>query len=368
MQDIFSSVYKGKKVLVTGHTGFKGSWLVIWLNNLGAEVIGYSLEPPTHPNMFDTLDIGKKIININGDVRDENNLKKVFKKYEPEIVFHLAAQPLVRASYNKPRLTYETNVMGTVNILESVRQTDSIKVCMIITSDKCYENREQDAGYTETDPMGGFDPYSSSKGCAELVVSSYLRSFPMLGRSQAAVSSVRAGNVIGGGDWGEDRLIPDCVKALSQNKDILVRNPLSVRPWQFVLEPLSGYLWLGALMFKKDSEFSGAWNFGSDDVRSFTVEEVVRKIVELWGEGKYRVKGDHIYHEAGQLVLDITKARQYLGWQPVYKIDEALVKTINWYKKYYKERNDMYSYTLHQIRDYITDADRQGLQWNKVYK
>ena len=366
MKEIFNSIYKGKRVLVTGHTGFKGSWLMSWLIDLGAEIIGCSLEPPTQPNLFEVMRLENKIVHITGDVRDEGYLKKIFNKYKPEFVFHMAAQPLVRLSFREPKLTYETNIMGTVNVLEAVRLTKSVKVCMVITSDKCYENKEHDIGYRETDPMGGFDPYSSSKGCAELVVSAYLRSFFSSGEDHAVISSVRAGNVIGGGDWGEDRLVPDCIKALAQNQDILIRNPLSVRPWQFVLEPLSGYLWLGALMYTKGRAFSGPWNFGSDESSTFTVEDIVKKTIELWGGGNYKVKIDARYHEAKQLMLDIAKARQYLGWEPVYKIDKSLLKTVNWYKKYYKEKNDIYSYTLHQIRDYVMDAEKLGIQWSRT--
>jgi CDP-glucose 4,6-dehydratase len=366
MDTVFNSVYKDKKVLVTGHTGFKGSWLTTWLIDLGAEIIGFSLEPPTHPNLFEVMGLGDKIVHVEGDVREKDYLLEIFNKYNPEFIFHMAAQPLVRFSYNEPKLTYETNIMGTVNVLEAVRLTKSIKVCAVITSDKCYENKEHDIGYRETDPMGGFDPYSSSKGCAELVVSAYLKSFFSSGDDHAIISSVRAGNVIGGGDWGEDRLIPDCIKALSQNQDILIRSPQAVRPWQFVLEPLSGYLWLGALMYSKGKEFSGPWNFGSDDNMPLTVEEVVRKTIELWGEGNYKVQRDTRYHETKQLMLDITKAKFYLKWEPVYKIDKALEKTLDWYKKYYKGKNDIYSYTLHQIRNYVMDAKKLGMQWSGV--
>jgi len=249
----FNNIYNGKRVLVTGHTGFKGGWLSLWLKELRAEVIGYSLDPPTSPSFFEAVDLKNKLIHITGDVRDEKHLLSVFKKYQPEFVFHLAAQPLVRLSYKDPKLTYETNIMGTVNVLESVRKTKSARVCIIVTTDKCYENKEWIYGYRETDPMGGYDPYSSSKGCAELVTAAYRSSFfnpKDYGKShRVAPSSARAGNVIGGGDWAEDRLIPDCIRTLSQNKIINIRNPQATRPWQYILEPLSGYLLLGSKMY-----------------------------------------------------------------------------------------------------------------------
>jgi CDP-glucose 4,6-dehydratase len=370
MEKIFNSVYKGKRVLITGHTGFKGSWLTSWLLLLGAEVIGYSLEPDYEPNLFETIELQKKIIHITGNVIDEEHLLYVFRRYKPDFVFHLAAQPLVRYSYREPRLTYETNVMGTVNILEAIRKTKSVKVCVVITSDKCYENREWVFGYRETDPMGGYDPYSSSKGCTELVVAAYRKSFFIDSSKYSrkhiiALSSVRAGNVIGGGDWGEDRLIPDCVRALSQNRKILIRNPEAIRPWQFVLEPLSGYLWLAALMYQNSREFSDAWNFGPFENCIYNVEEVVKKIIELWGKGEYEVKPDSKYHEGKLLKLDISKSRFYLDWKPIYNIDEALEKTMRWYNKYYKENANMFNYTLKQIKEYVGRAKKQGISWSQ---
>lgn len=370
MKGTFNSVYRGKKVLVTGHTGFKGSWLTSWLINLEAEVIGYSLEPPTQPNLFEIIEIGNKIIHITGDVRDEEHLLKVFNKYKPEFVFHLAAQPLVRLSYQESKLTYETNVIGTVNILEAAKKTESVKVCIIITSDKCYENKEWIFGYREIDPMGGYDPYSSSKGCAELVVNAYRMSFfnpeEYGDMHQVALSSVRAGNVIGGGDWGEDRLIPDCVKAFSKNQRILIRNPDATRPWQFILELLSGYLWLGVLMYQDGKKFSGAWNFGPRGNDVLTVEEVVKKAIRFWGRGEYKVVRDAKYHEGEQLKLDISKALFCLKWKPIYKTDKALENTMAWYKKYYKKDKDIYGYILNQIKEYIKDARKHGLEWSQT--
>ncbi len=365
---LFGSVYRDKRVLITGHTGFKGSWLTLWLLELGAEVAGYSLEPPTEPNLFEILGLQEKITHIIGDVRDEQKLKYTFKEYKPEIVFHLAAQPLVRISYKEPKLTYETNVIGTVNLLEAVRDTESVGVVLNITSDKCYENKEWVYGYRENDPMGGYDPYSSSKGCAELVTSAYRKSFlnpEDYGKTHnVALASVRAGNVIGGGDWGEDRLIPDCIRALTKNEPIPIRYPKATRPWQYVLEPLSGYLWLGALMLANGKTYSDGWNFGQNTEDILTVEEVVKEVLSLWGEGKYRFNKESVLHEASLLKLDISKARSALRWRPVYGVKEAMEKTIFWYKKHYEEgSNDIYEYTANQIKDYINTAQSYNLEW-----
>mgnify|MGYP001112907835 CR=1 FL=1 len=359
MDNYFKDVYKNKKVLVTGHTGFKGSWLSLWLLKLGANVIGYSLEPPTQPNLFDSIKLKNKITHILGDLRDENHLFNVFEKYKPEFVFHLAAQPLVRLSYTEPKLTYETNIIGTINVLEAVRKTDSVRVCVVITTDKCYENKEWVYGYRETDPMGGYDPYSSSKACAELIVSAYRNSFfnpkDYDKIHNIALSSVRAGNVIGGGDWGEDRLIPDCVKTLSKNKIINIRNPQATRPWQYVLEPLSGYLLLGSKMYKDGKRYSSAWNFGPNDNDIITVEEIVKSVIKKWGNGDYKVNMSSQPHEASLLKLDTSKARTFLGWKPVYNVCEAIKRTINWYKYFYKSvgKEKLYKITVNDISDYI---------------
>jgi len=359
MYNNFQSAYKGKKILITGHNGFKGSWLSLWLKELGADVIGYSLEPPTEPNLFGALSLNKKIIHIIGDVRDEKNLFSIFKKYKPEFVFHLAAQPLVRLSYTEPKLTYETNIMGTINVLEVVRKTNSVKVCIVITTDKCYENKEWIYGYREIDPMGGYDPYSSSKACAELVVSAYRNSFfnpKDYGKMHnVALSSARAGNVIGGGDWGEDRLIPDCVKTLSQNKIINIRNPQATRPWQYVLEPLNGYLLLGSKMYKDGAKYSSAWNFGPNDENIITVDELVKLVIKNWGSGIYKVDNYNYPHEADLLKLDISKARTFLGWNPIYNIYETIERTINWYKNFYNDvgKEKLCEITLSEIWDYI---------------
>lgn len=355
----YNNIYNGKKVLVTGHTGFKGGWLSLWLKELGAKVIGYSLDPTTQPSFFEAIDLKNKLIHIIGDVRDENHLLSVFGKHQPEFIFHLAAQSLVRFSYEEPQLTYETNVMGTVNVLEAIRKSKSVRAAVIITSDKCYENKEWIYGYRENDSVGGYDPYSSSKGCAELVVSAYRNSFFNPKDSgkihNIALSSVRAGNVIGGGDWGGDRLISDCVKTLSQNKIINIRNPQATRPWQYVLEPLNGYLLLGSKMYKDGVKYSSAWNFGPNGNDIITVEEIVKSVIKNWGKGEYKVDISRQPHEAGFLKLETSKARIFLGWKPAYEIYETINRTINWYKYFYNgiEKEKLYKITVKEIWDYI---------------
>ena len=354
----FASIYNGKRALVTGHTGFKGSWLSIWLRELGAEVIGYSVEPPSVPNNFEACNLGSKITHIHGDVRDWEHLLETFNEHRPEFVFHLAAQPLVRHSYADPHTTYETNVMGTINLLEAVRQTKSVRAVVNVTSDKCYENREWVWGYRENDPMGGHDPYSSSKGCAELVTSAYLRSFFLSddyeNRHNVALASVRAGNVIGGGDWGADRLVPDCVRALSEGREIIIRNPNAIRPWQHVLEPLSGYLLLGAKLWYNGPKYSGAWNFGPMDSEIWTVKDVMKETIRCWGEGSYRIEKQGNPPEAHWLKLDCSKARIDLQWKPRYTFKQALEKTVEWYKKFYQgsKAADMLKFTRKQIEGY----------------
>ena len=358
---MFKSTYRDKKVLLTGHTGFKGAWLSLWLTMLEAEVIGYSLDPPSEPNLFQAIGLEKDLTHIRGDICDPKHIQEVFAEHEPDIVFHLAAQPLVRYSYNEPRLTYETNVMGTVNVLEAVRQTQSVRMVVNITSDKCYENREWVWGYREHDPMGGRDPYSSSKGCAELVTSAYLHSFfspeDYDKTHHVAMASVRAGNVIGGGDWGTDRLIPDCVRALSRGKDILIRYPNAIRPWQHVLEPLSGYLLLGVKLWEHGPKFSGGWNFGPMDVEVLSVEDIVKQVCQVWGKGKYTIENRNQPHEAHSLKLDCSKARIKLGWRPKYSVQQALQHTVEWYRKFYEgdSQRQIKEFTLEQIEKYVRD-------------
>jgi CDP-glucose 4,6-dehydratase len=360
--------YKNKKVLVTGHTGFKGSWLSIWLKELGAGVVGYSLEPETQPNNYLACDLKDQIIHVTGDVRDLDHLIKVFKTYKPQYVFHLAAQALVRRSYSDPKLTFDTNVGGTINMLEAVRLTPSVRIFINITSDKCYENREWVWGYRENDPMGGHDPYSASKGCAELAFHAYLKSF--FGKKSSrkiGLASVRAGNVIGGGDWAEDRLIPDCVRALIKDEPIGIRNPRAIRPWQHVLEPLGGYLWLGALLNKYPEKYSGPWNFGPGDDDHLPVEKVVSRFIEFWGSGTWKSlsKSQSSLHEATTLRLCCDKARTFLRWSNVLNIDDCLSMTAGWYRKYYEGdgRKNMFSVCRDQIRRYVQIAKKHNLDW-----
>ncbi len=349
--------YKNKKVLITGHTGFKGSWLAFWLHNLKADVYGYSLAPPTDPCLFEILNLSGKINHNSGDILDSEKLNLLFQEIQPEIVFHLAAQPIVRRSYIIPKLTYETNVIGTINVLEAIRNTKSVKSAVVVTSDKCYENTASINGYRESDPMGGYDPYSSSKGCTELVVSAYRKSFYNVSKygdqHQVAIASARAGNVIGGGDWAEDRLIPDCAKSISRDEEIIIRNPVAVRPWQHVLEPLAGYLLLGRQLFLNGSEYSSAWNFGPNEEDAISVEEVVRGIIKEWGRGSFRIEADKIFHEEKYLKLNIDKAKNLLGWNPAYSVSEAIDKTTDWYKNYYDHKEiDIVDFTRSQIEEY----------------
>jgi CDP-glucose 4,6-dehydratase len=352
---IFKDIYRGKTVLITGHTGFKGSWLSIWLKELGAKVVGYSLNPSTSEDNFVLSGLNNRIIDIRGDVRDLDKLKKVFKEHKPEFVFHLAAQPLVRLSYEMPLATYETNVMGTLNVLEAIRASSSVKAGIMITTDKCYENKEQIWGYRETDALGGYDPYSSSKGCAEILIASYRNSYfnpKQYELHQKAIASVRAGNVIGGGDWSKDRLIPDAVRALMNDEPINIRNPHSTRPWQFVLEPLYGYLLLASKMYEGGISYSSAWNFGPNEDNLVAVNKVVDCMIRCWGRGSYKIleNDTNLKHEAALLSLDCTKAKTYLNWKPTYDIENALRLTVDWYK-HYKEI-DVYELCAQQIKNY----------------
>lgn len=349
--DCFNGIYKDKTVLITGHTGFKGSWLSIWLIELGAKVIGYALDPYTEKDNFILAGVGNKVTDIRGDIRDFKKLNDVFQKYRPEFVFHLAAQPLVGASYKKPLETFETNVMGTINILDAIRHCVSVKTGIIVTTDKCYENKEQIYGYRESDKLGGYDPYSSSKACAELAINSWRSSFMnpkdfiIHGK---AIASVRAGNVIGGGDWAQDRLIPDCIKSLEKRKIIKIRKPDAVRPWQHVLEPLGGYLLLGEKLVDNPQKFSQSWNFGPELESLVTVQTVVEMVIDSYGEGEMEITmSEEQIHETGFLNLDITKAVIELGWKPMLTMSEKIQMTIEWYKKY--ENEDVYELCTKQI-------------------
>ncbi len=355
-----SNFYKNKKVLVTGHTGFKGSWLTIWLNELGADVVGYALDHKTEKDNYIVSGIKDRCSSYINDIRDYDKLLDILQKEEPEIIFHLAAQPLVRESYNNPRETYETNIMGSVNILEAIRQTTSVKTVVMITSDKCYENKELERAYHEEDDLGGYDPYSSSKASAELVIDAYRRSF-LLDRG-VGIASVRAGNVIGGGDWSSDRLIPDCIQALIENRDIEIRNPMATRPWQHVFEPLSGYLWLGYLLDKDYEKYSQAWNFGPNSENIINVGKVVDKIIDFWGAGNWvDFSKDKINkkHEATLLSLDINKAANLLRWKPALDIDQALKLTVDWYKN----TNINYDFCVKQLEEYIEIANQKNIAW-----
>ncbi|MCZ7556203.1 MAG: CDP-glucose 4,6-dehydratase [Bacteroidia bacterium] len=366
METAFKRYYAGKRVLVTGDTGFKGSWLCIWLNELGADVTGFALAPPSEPNNFSICRLDAKIRHVHGDVRDLAALTRLIEEVQPEIVFHLAAQALVRYSYEVPRETLETNILGTVNVLEAVRQSPSVHTVVVVTSDKCYENREQVWGYKENDPMGGDDPYSASKGAVEIVCRSYLKSF-FSHREMLGGVSVRAGNVIGGGDWGRDRIVPDCINALKEGRVIEVRNPMAIRPWQHVLEPLSGYLWLGARLHEDVQRFSGGWNFGPADSSAKCVGDLAGAIVREWKTGAWldiSDKNDHRLHEAGWLRLSCDKAHFMLPWNAVLSFDETIAMTVKWYKYFYEYADtNMYQYCVHQIRDYTRLAAQKEQMW-----
>lgn len=371
--DIFDNFYRGKRVLITGHTGFKGSWLAIWLHELGAEVIGFALEPFSERDNYVLSGIQDKIIDLRGDIRDGQFVKDVFQKYQPEIVFHLAAQPLVRLSYDIPVETYEVNVMGSIHVMEAIRVTDSVKVAVMITTDKCYENREQIWGYRENEAMGGHDPYSSSKGAAEIAIASWRRSFfhpDQYAKHGKSIASVRAGNVIGGGDWALDRIIPDCIKALEADKTIDIRSPKAIRPWQHVLEPLSGYMLLASKMWNEPTKYCEGWNFGPHAESIATVWDVATKVVknyfspEIKGakEGRDDELSTHlrdlsvslqgvVLHEAKLLMLDISKAKFQLGWEPRLNINQTVELTVDWYTRYRTE--EVYSICLDQIKQFI---------------
>jgi CDP-glucose 4,6-dehydratase len=348
--------FRGKRVLITGHTGFKGSWLAMWLCRMNAAVTGLALEPPTQPSLFETVKLQKMIDHNIINILDSQKVKSLFERSKPEIVFHLAAQPLVLESYREPKLTYETNVIGTVNLLEAVRNSGSVKSAVIITTDKCYENREWEYGYREIDTLGGHDPYSSSKACAELAVSAYRDSFFNAREYKkshiTAVASARAGNVIGGGDWSKDRLIPDIVRGVLKNEEILIRNPSSVRPWQHVLEPLAGYLELSKRLYEEGPAFAGAWNFGPDDDSVRPVEWLANIFCEKWGGKKLcRIISKSQLHEAHYLKLDCSKAKSMLNWYPRWKLETAVEKVIVWTRAY-RDNADMLGISLKQIEEY----------------
>ena len=347
--------WSGKHVLLTGHTGFKGSWLSLWLQQKGAELCGIALEPPTRVNLFHDARVEHGMRSVIGDIRDIDVLKRVFAEHRPEIVFHLAAQPLVRNSYEDPLGTYSTNVMGTANVLEVARQTETLRAVVVITTDKCYENREWDWPYRENDRLGGYDPYSNSKACVELVVAAYRNSFfnpADYSRHKVAIASVRAGNVIGGGDWAEDRLVPDIIRAFTEKRPVRIRSPRAIRPWQHVMEPLRGYVKVAESLYEEGSAIGEPWNFGPDPSDAQTVEWIVNQLARIWGgDAKWELDLALQPHEAHTLKLDWSKAAVRLGWHPVLRLSDALLITAEWYKAKLQGQ-DMRTFTIEQIEKY----------------
>ena len=367
MTKLFEDLFKNRTVFVTGHTGFIGSWLTQWLSDLGANVIGFSLKPPTNPSLFEDINLEKKLIHIIGNVNDQSKLQKTLQEHSPEFIFHLAAQPLVKTSYDQPVETIQTNVIGTTNLLESIKKTSSVKVCVVVTSDKCYENKETNHAYKETDTLGGYDPYSASKAAVELVTSSYRNSFfnpNNFAEHGISLSTSRIGNVIGGGDWAKDRLVPDIVRSLSTNHEIHIRNPTAVRPWQHVLEAISGLFCLSKKMYDEPTSFAQPWNFGPLlDNENLTVSQLNSQIISEWGSGNYNNTSQDEPHEANLLMLDSSKAINKLNWHPVYSIKEAITKTITWYKEYFTNKDNMEKFTQDQILEYVEQAKKMNLGW-----
>ena len=345
--------WRGKRVLITGHTGFKGGWLSLWLQSLGAELQGLALAPPTTPSLFVEAKVGAGMASTIGDIRDYETVRACIAAFKPEILIHMAAQPLVRLSYTEPVVTYATNVMGTVHVLEAARHAGSVRAIVNVTTDKCYENREWVWGYREDEPMGGYDPYSNSKGCSELVTSAYRRSF--FQHSGMALGSARAGNVIGGGDWAADRLVPDILRAFERGLAVDIRNPNSTRPWQHVLEPLGGYLTLAERLFQDGQAFAEAWNFGPRDEDARPVGWIVKKMVALWGQDASWQADDATHpHEASALKLDISKARQRLNWAPRWNLELALQSIVDWHRAWLNHDSPQHQ-TLHQINRYMKE-------------
>jgi CDP-glucose 4,6-dehydratase len=352
---VSTSFWAGKTIFLTGHTGFKGAWLSLLLKALGARVVGYSLPPPTNPSLFEVARVADGMTSIVGDIRDLARLTSAMAEHLPEIVIHMAAQPLVRYSYQNPVETYSTNVMGTVNVLEAVRHTNTVKALVSVTSDKCYENKEWLWGYRENEPLGGYDPYSNSKGCAELVTAGYRSSYfnpEEYAKHGVAIASARAGNVIGGGDWALDRLIPDMLRAIGRGEAVLIRNPAANRPWQHVLEPLSGYLMLAEKLYTQGPAYAEAWNFGPYDGDDKPVGWIIKRITEVWGQdATWKLDGLQQPHEATYLKLDCSKARNILGWHPRWNIGQTIEKIVDWHKAY-DQGADMHQMTLSQIIAY----------------
>jgi CDP-glucose 4,6-dehydratase len=349
--------WQDKRVFLTGHTGFKGSWLSLWLVSLGASVKGYALNPPTSPSLFNEAKVGKVIDSQIGDIRDQNLLYESMTEFNPDILIHMAAQPLVRYSYDSPIETYEINVIGTAKVLEVARSCPNLKAIINITTDKCYENDGRSEGYREGDPMGGYDPYSSSKGCAELVASAYRRSF--LKEQGIGLASVRAGNVIGGGDWADDRLIPDILRSFEKSKSVVIRNPKATRPWQHVLEPLSGYLILAERLYKNQEEYSEGWNFGPDEKDAKSVDWILNKMILKWPDSSWELDSSSNPHEADFLKLDISKAKSRLGWSPILELSQTLEKIINWHQAWVN-KEDMQIICLSEIKEYTRNMNNEN--------
>ena len=349
--------WQGKRVFLTGHTGFKGSWLSLWLSSLGAEVKGYALNPPTSPSLFNEAKVDSLIDSQIADIRDQDTLHESMTRFNPDILIHMAAQPLVRYSYEAPIETYEVNVIGTVKVLEVARSCQNLKAIVNITTDKCYENDERSEGYKEDDPMGGHDPYSSSKGCAELVASAYRRSF--LQEQDIGLASVRAGNVIGGGDWADDRLIPDIFRSFEKSEPVVIRNPKATRPWQHVLEPLSGYLVLAQKLYEDQKEYAEGWNFGPNEKDARSVDWILDKMISKWPDASWKLDQNSNPHEAGFLKLDISKAKSRLGWKPVWELSYTLEKIIDWHKAWLNKEN-MQTICLAEIKEYMKDINNEN--------
>jgi len=360
LTDIYK-IFTGKTLLVTGHTGFKGSWLSLWLHSLGATVIGYALNPKDENDNFVRARVKESVVDYRHDIRDYDRLNSIFDKHAPEIVFHLAAQAIVREGYSGPKETFDVNIGGTVNVLEACRTSSSVKAMIIVTSDKCYQNKGKSTPYKESDRLGGFDPYSASKACAELVSAAYGHSFYKKGvnkQIKLGIATVRAGNVIGGGDWSKDRLIPDCIRALQAGQPINIRNPLHTRPWQFVLEPLAGYLTLAATLYGEPEKYSGPWNFGPDLGATVPVDVLVEKIVAAYGRGSWLAEntaGQPL--ESHSLALDASKAMKKLNWRPVLSLDETVKLTVDWYK-FSEANHDLHDFSLQQIEDYAAKLSK----------
>jgi len=359
---MFSEGFNKKKIIITGDTGFKGSWLAIWLKQLGAEVYGYALPPQREEDNYVKCNLNRIVHHLDGDIRDVNKLINYFKEIQPDFAFHLAAQPIVLESYKNPHYTFETNIMGTVNFFEAVRQTKSVKAALNITSDKCYKNNEWVWGYRESDPMGGKDPYSASKGCSELVTYSYLNSF-FNNNSNTAIASARAGNVIGGGDWAEYRIVPDFFRAIIKEEKLIIRNPNATRPWQHVLEPLSGYLLLASKLYSEGEKFSGGWNFGPSNSSNYKVSELIENIIKNYGTGEIKYESNSKQsHEANSLKLDISKTVWYLKWKPVLSFQELIEFTVDGYDVEFSNV-DVYKERVKQIQKYLLLAEQKNCCW-----